>query len=756
MDWLQSLDTALFRFINVKLANPVFDWLMPFLSWNQFFPPLALLGAILLACKGGRRGRLCVFFLVLVVAAGDGLIVNTIKKSVERPRPFKVIPDTHVPERIGKTESFSMPSGHSANWFAGAMVAFLFYRRSWRFMFPLAAAVGLSRICNGVHYPSDVLAGAILGAGYGALAVWLGNETWRAVGRRWFPLWWEQMPSVFNPDASFASKSSDESQSANGNQQSKIQQHWLRLGYIVIAVFFIARIAYLAAGRIELSEDEAYQWLWSKHLALSYYSKPPGIALAQWLGTHIWGDNEFGVRFVSPCVAALLGVLLLRFVAREADAKAGVLLLLAVAATPLLAVGSTLLTIDALSVLFWTAAMLSGWRALRDGATSDWLWTGLWLGCGFLSKAVAVFQIACFVVFFLVWKPARTQLRRPGPWLALLVLTLCALPVLVWNAQHGWATAHHLHDRAGLEGSWKFTLNFFQDFVLAEFALLNPVFFIGIIFACAAIFRESFVNATKEPSAADLTLPKTENSHALRLFLFSMGAPLFVGYLLWTLRARVQPNWIAPAVLPMLALAVLLWQSRWRDQSRQVRAWFAFGAVLGLVAVVFLHETNLVAKLTGKPVPSKLDPLTRVRGWRELANAVGLERDKLTTNGQPAFVIGGHYGVTSLLNFYMPGARERAARGELQAYYLSSEQAENQYYFWPGYRGRLTGANAIFVLPLKDDSSPAQPPASLLKEFASVTDLGVRRIERKGRLVHTVQLFACHGLKPVASATHQL
>ena len=44
-------------------------------------------------------------------------------------------------------------------------------------------------------------------------------------------------------------------------------------------MMLIASWGYLASGTIQLSQDEAYQWVWSKHLALSYYSKPPGIAL---------------------------------------------------------------------------------------------------------------------------------------------------------------------------------------------------------------------------------------------------------------------------------------------------------------------------------------------------------------------------------------------------------------------------------------------------------------------------------------------
>ena len=85
-----------------------------------------------------------------------------------------------------------------------------------------------------------------------------------------------------------------------------------------------------------MSQDEAYQWVWSKHPALSYYSKPPGIAFIQFAGTSLFGDKEFGVRFFSPLFAAILSLMVLRFLAREISARPSFWLLLIVTATPLL------------------------------------------------------------------------------------------------------------------------------------------------------------------------------------------------------------------------------------------------------------------------------------------------------------------------------------------------------------------------------------------------------------------------------------
>ena len=102
----------------------------------------------------------------------------------------------------------------------------------------------------------------------------------------------------------------------------------------------VAHWIYLASGLIQLSQDEAYQWVWSKHLALSYYSKPPGIAFIQFVSTSLFGDNEFGVRFFSPLFAAILSLMVLRFLAREIGARPAFWFLLILTATPLLGVGT--------------------------------------------------------------------------------------------------------------------------------------------------------------------------------------------------------------------------------------------------------------------------------------------------------------------------------------------------------------------------------------------------------------------------------
>jgi hypothetical protein len=383
-----------------------------------------------------------------------------------------------------------------------------------------------------------------------------------------------------------------------------------------------------------------------------------------------------------------------------------------------------------------------------DGKTSQWCWTGLWMGLGFLSKYTELFQLLCWVVFFALWKPARIHLRRPGPYLALLINLLCTLPVLIWNAQHDWITVAHVSERAGAGHAWQPTLRYFFEFVGGELALLNPFFVVATVWAAIAFWRNS---------RQDVRL----------IYLFSMGAPVVLCYLLLSFRSRTLPNWIAPAIVPLFCLSVIYWD-KYLQASRAVRILQTIGIAVGLVFATLMLDTNLIARIAGRPLPPAADPLARARGYGAIAGIAGEARtDLIAKEGKPVFIVGEHYGMVSEVSFYLPEAKTNVVANPL-AYHLSSDKPGNQFYFWPGYRENCKGQNAVFIREigqpplvdgwflkwlhgekhlLHDAPQGRPPPPALVSEFESVTDLGLRQALYRGRVFYTIQVFECRNLK---------
>ena len=138
-----------------------------------------------------------------------------------------------------------------------------------------------------------------------------------------------------------------------------------------------------------------------------------------------------------------------------------------------------------------------------------------------------------------------------------------------------------------------------------------------------------------------------------------------------------------------------------------------------------------------------MEPLRRVRGWKQMARIVERERTNLAAEGKPVFVIGGHYGTASLLSFYMAPARAAIPETPL-VYYRYMVKPNTQFYFWPSYGGVRRGQNALYV---QEKDKPAGAPPDILKQFASVTEIGSFPIHHKGRVLHNIQVFACRDLK---------
>jgi len=165
LDFLYRIDLDIFYFINHTLANPLFDKFFPFVTEVKNWYIAYLILFLILIIKGGRIGRIAALLLILLIITTDQFSSFFFKNLVHRIRPCNALPDVRL--LVGSTQSFSFPSSHGVNNFA---VATYFYRIFPKLKWPLfivATLMAFSRPYVGVHYPSDVIGGALIGVVFG-------------------------------------------------------------------------------------------------------------------------------------------------------------------------------------------------------------------------------------------------------------------------------------------------------------------------------------------------------------------------------------------------------------------------------------------------------------------------------------------------------------------------------------------------------------------------------------------------------------
>ncbi len=182
IDFLYSVDAALFTFLNQTTSNPLGDLLWPLITHYDRFLVVRILLLLVwlgLMIKGGPQGRRVALLLVPVLFAADQLSSSVLKELIGRTRPCHAIDGVSVVESVrllvdcGPGKSF--PSSHAVNNFAVATL-FSYYYRKWTWAFVVwASLVALSRPAVGVHYPSDIVGGALIGTmiAIGIILLWL-------------------------------------------------------------------------------------------------------------------------------------------------------------------------------------------------------------------------------------------------------------------------------------------------------------------------------------------------------------------------------------------------------------------------------------------------------------------------------------------------------------------------------------------------------------------------------------------------------
>lgn len=647
MDFLVSLDQSLFLLLN-GLHAPVLDAFFPFITdFGNFKIPLVL-GVLFVLWKGNGRHRTILLLLALAVGCAD-MTGAILKDAVGRDRPFWSLEGARL--LAGKSGSGSFPSNHAANCFALAGFLFWEFRRRkvvTALLFFFAALVAYSRVYVGVHYPVDVLAGAMLGFGISS-AVW----------------WMDRRDPLLAP-----------------NERGRWRLNFQTVALFLLALVTLYRLTLIFDSGAWLAAEEAQYWEWSRRLDWSYYSKPPFIAWTIWLGTHLFGHTVAGIRFGAVALSLILAVVSLFFCRDLSPSRKGLFWsIFFLGLMPLFAVGAIVMTTDTPLLVFWGLSLYAYYRAIFHDNASGWWLGGAAMGLGLLSKYAMIYLPFCLIVFLILTPEKRALLKRKSLWLSFLFAAVFFTPVIYWNAQHDFVAFLHVEGQAlGKEEGIAFTPLRFLEFLGSQFGVVSPLFFGGLLTAYWGVWQ------------------RRREMPAL-FYLLCASAPVLGLILLKSLFGKAQANWAAPAYYSGTLLTVYyllqVYEEGSAHRKKMLQRFTLAGAALALLITGYIYDPVVIReeapremlKKIGVSNPYKLDPMWQFVGLNKVAREAQRMREKMARPDQ-VFIGSTEYQTAALMAFYL--------EDQPITYCIPFSRRQNQYDLWPGPQDKK-GWDAIMV-----------------------------------------------------------
>jgi hypothetical protein len=373
----------------------------------------------------------------------------------------------------------------------------------------------------------------------------------------------------------------------------------------ILVGFFVARL--LFAFAIGLGIDESYTIAISRRLSLSYFDHPP---------LHVW-IAHFAALAVGENVAARMpfialfsatGWIYYRFVCELFGARAALIALFALNVTPFFFASAGSWVVPDGPLLFGLAiAALAAGRLFFQDAVDDalawrlWLLIGVGLGLAGLSKYSAVLTAGGLAAFTVLSPRQRHWLKHPAPYASAIVAFVLVTPVILWNAEHHWASFAFQGGRGVPNGGLRPTQSL--TMVLGEIAFLSPWIF--------------------APLVAGLVSAFLRRQDERRLFLLCLSLPAIVLFSLTPLwGGRGQPHWTMPGwffAFPLMGA----WIEELGVSGRALRrAAFLSSALLAMIASVAVVQVSTGWPLAILTARSHLaDPTLEAFDWRDLAKA---------------------------------------------------------------------------------------------------------------------------------------
>lgn len=502
------------------------------------------------------------------------------------------------------------------------------------------------------------------------------------------------------------------------------------------------RIWFVRSGQLDLVQDEAQYWDWSRTPQLSYFTKGPLIASIIGFWTWIFGDTELGVRF-----GAILGSLLSQALVYLGVGvlwrrpRLGVLCLLILNTTPLFLASGVLMTTDNPLMVCWWAALFA---LYETGRRPERRWPFVVLAAALALGTWAKYMMLAFAATAALYGwLLRRRMLDGGPfwkrlWIALGVGAALGLaPILAWNLGNDFAGFRHVAHLGGVAGSRAesfLRLDRFPEYIGSQFGLLLPWWFCFCVYGAWGALARSFGGRGRAADAAG------DLGYRQAALLAAGFWPVWGFFLVWSFHTKINPNWSAVSYASGFILAAVVWDRVWRalgGRNWRVWLWPAVGAAL--FAAFLVHDSLPIPWRVEGTIPFTHrrfeieNPALHLKGWSDLGREVDELRRTRFDDPDKVFLFASNYDVTAALSFYVPG-RERA-------FCLDTGRRLNQYDLWPGPEGR-EGWDAIYVRQKYKGPPEAQVPPL----FESIEQMQYQSLHG-GLPARKFTIYLCRGFK---------
>ncbi|MCX5774081.1 MAG: glycosyltransferase family 39 protein [Fusobacteria bacterium] len=427
--------------------------------------------------------------------------------------------------------------------------------------------------------------------------------------------------------------------------------NWKKKVVATIIIFAIIHIC--LSFFLNVTDDEAYYWVWSQNIHLSYFDHPPLVAYMIWISTHIFGNNQVAIRIPTILILSLVSWIMYKtYMYLYNDSKRGFVLVLIINILPIYFIMTGFMMLpDSPLILFFTLSLYYFLKLLKENRANLWYMMGILVGLGLYSKYYMFFTYVSIFVTLLLYKEYRVHFKKVQLYIGLILSILIFSPVIIWNADHQWASfIFQFYSRQGHSGIKVFLTG---QFIGGQLLLVTPLLFLGL-----------FAMMYKARKERDTQL------------LIIYGALYFVVFLIASLKTDTKLNWAICSYIPFIVVFVryMKWGFFWK----------LFAVIIPAILTLFIMIVVIFPIVN---IPNDSNVLMDLHGWQMVGSEVESTYTALSIqNPGEWFLCGSRYQVAGKLNLYLPHHEYvYSLNNELDGYkFLRSDKD-------------LVGKNAIYV-----------------------------------------------------------